>query len=47
VVWWASLEEARAAAAAIETSSRARAIVDMIDPGSVTMLHLRPAATWR
>ena len=46
VVRWASLEEAQAAAAAFATSMRSRAFVEMIDPESMTMLHLRPAAAW-
>jgi hypothetical protein len=47
VVRWASLEEAQAAAEAIGTSPRSSAFIEMIDAGSVTMLHLRPAAAWR
>ena len=47
VVRWASLEEARAAAATIGTSPRSRPFIEMIDPESVTMLHLRPASAWR
>ncbi len=46
VVRWASLEEARAAADAFAASERSRPFVEMIDPASVTMLHLRPASAW-
>lgn len=47
VVRWSSLDEAHAAAAAIGSSPRAAAFIEMIDPESVTMLRLRPAETWR
>ena len=40
-------EACLAAAEAFATSMRSRAFVEMIEPESVTMLHLRHAAAWR